>query len=380
MTIREAVLKSMEELKDPCTPNDILQHISKKKYYSTANVGDIIETPGKFIRSGDTRVKQIKKGGRFYYYLTKNEESIDFDNFEKNGNQSLKKQPAKAEPAKNELATDIESSKKQQSEPPKEQPKIEIEPAKKPVTDKIDFVEQKEEQQKIQQKAKNEEKIKERDLHILLSSYLKDSGIYPKTIFHEKSFHEKDGHQVWMHPDMVGIRFLKLQNTVNQKFLKTINRMDTFKLYSYELKVKVNGDSELKEAFFQAVSNSSWANYGYLVALEINNKKEFRDEMERLSQSFGIGVIELKSQPFQSKVVFPAKYRELDFKTMDKLCRINKEFEKFIEQAENLMTIDERNYIAVEKEFGEFCDKYLVNDSDIRKYCLEKKIPVEDEE
>ena len=39
----------------------------------------------------------------------------------------------------------------------------------------------------------------------------------------------------------------------------------------------------------------------------------------------------MNANPYQSKVLFPAKYRELDFKTIDKLCKINKDFEKFIE-------------------------------------------------
>jgi len=72
---------------------------------------------------------------------------------------------------------------------------------------------------------------------------------------------------------MVGIKFLNLQTKASQNFLKSINRVDTFKLSSYKIKKKINSDSDLKKAFFQAVSNLSWANYGYLVAFE------FRDSL-----------------------------------------------------------------------------------------------------
>ena len=65
-----------------------------------------------------------------------------------------------------------------------------------------------------------------------------------------------------------------------------------------EIKKEINTDYELKKSYFQAVSNSSWANYGYLVALEISDN--LKDEMERLNQSFGIGIIELKSNPYES--------------------------------------------------------------------------------
>jgi hypothetical protein len=177
---------------------------------------------------------------------------------------------------------------------------------------------------------------------------------------------------MWTHPDMVGIRFLKLQNKTSQNFLKAINQIDTFKMSSYEIKKELNSDSELKKAFFQAVSNSSWANYGYLVAFEISDS--LKDEMERLNQSFGIGIIELKANPYQSRMLFQANYRELDFKTIDKLCKLNKEFEKFIEQTEKLMTAEERYYRSTEKELDDFCDKYFENDTEVQKYCKDKNL------
>ncbi len=102
--------------------------------------------------------------------------------------------------------------------------------------------------------------------------------------------------------------------------------------------------------------------------------------MERLNQSFGIGIIKLNANPYQSRVLFPAKYRDLDFKTIDKLCKINKEFEKFIEQTEKLMTAEERYYKSTEKELNEFCDDYFANDSEVEKYCKDKHIPIEIEE
>lgn len=213
----------------------------------------------------------------------------------------------------------------------------------------------------------------ERDLHKLLSSYLKNTKIYSKTIFHEQSKFGKDNNQIWTHPDMVGVKFLNLQTKVSQNFLKSINRVDTFKLSSYEIKKEINSDSELKKAYFQAVSNSSWANYGYLVAFEFSDS--LSDEMERLNQSFGIGIIELNANPYQSKILFPATYRDLDFKTIDKLCKINKEFEQFIEQTDRLMTAQERYYKSTEKELDEFCDDYFENDTEIEKYCKEYNIP-----
>jgi hypothetical protein len=177
---------------------------------------------------------------------------------------------------------------------------------------------------------------------------------------------------------MVGIRFLKLQSKASQNFIKAINQVDTFKMFSYEIKKEINSDTELKKAFFQAVSNSSWANYGYLVAFEISDS--LTEEMERLNQSFGIGVIELNANPYQSKILFQPTYRPLDFKTIDKLCKLNKEFEKFFEQTEKLMTAQERYYKSTEKELDDFCDDYFNNDTEMLNYCKDKYIPFDDEE
>ena len=99
--------------------------------------------------------------------------------------------------------------------------------------------------------------------------------------------------------------------------------------------------------------------------------------MGRLNQSFGIGIIELNANPYQSKVLYPAVFRDLDFKTIDKLCKMNKEFEKFIEQTEKLMTASEKYVSGAEKELDEFCDNYFANDTEVENYCKEKHIPTE---
>jgi hypothetical protein len=195
---------------------------------------------------------------------------------------------------------------------------------------------------------------------------------------HEESKNSKDDHQKWIHPDMIGIEFLNLTSKVNKAFMKILNKADTFKITSYEIKKEINTDYELKKSYFQAVSNSSWANYGYLVALEISDN--LKDEMERLNQSFGIGIIELKSNPYESRILFQAKFKELDFKTIDKLCKVNEKYEKFIELTERILTIDERNYKSIENELNQFCDDYFVNDSQIEQYCKDKLIPYDNGE
>jgi hypothetical protein len=326
MTLKEAVLLSLNDINEITNYLAVQNKIVEKNYYDFGQAktpgATISAVLGDFIRNGDTRVKRIKHdNGTYWYYLTKNEENIGVEVLS--------------------CSTSINSSE----------------------TTKSKVV-----------KSDKQKTYDERDLHKLLSSYLKNTCIYSKTIFHEQS-NGKDNNQIWTHPDMVGIKFLNLQTKVSQNFLKSIKRIDTFKLHSYELKKEINNDSELKKAYFQAVSNSSWANFGYLVAFEFSDS--LIEEMERLNQSFGIGIIELNSNPYRSKVLFPAKSRELDFKTIDKLCKINKDFEKFIEQTEKLLTAEERYFKSTEKELDEFCDNYFDNDTEVEQYCKDKNIPTE---
>lgn len=110
------------------------------------------------------------------------------------------------------------------------------------------------------------------------------------------------------------------------------------------------------------------------MAFEIS--ESLSEEMERLNQSFGIGIIELKANPYESKILFQPKYKILDFKTVDKWCKINKEFEKFIEQVEKLMTASDKYAASTEKELDEFCDDYFSNDTEVINYCKQKNIPL----
>jgi len=315
MTIKEAILKSLDDTKSMANANEIYDHIVKQGYYSFGAKKPLDVLSGELrllIIKGDSRIKRFKVLGKTYkYYLTKYEHSL------LNG-------------------------------------ELDFEPIAEPIkVNKKDFY--------------------ERDLHVLLSTYLKSTYSFSKTIFHEQSSNSKDSHQKWVHPDLIGIQFINLQSKINQTFLKAINRLDTFKISSFEVKKEINSDYELKKSFFQAVSNSSWANYGYLVAFEISDS--LNEEMERLNQAFGIGIIELKANPFESKILYQPKYKDLDFQTIDKLCKINKDFEKFIEQVEKLMTASDKYYKSTEKELEEFCDDYFSNDAEIEKYCNEKYIP-----
>jgi hypothetical protein len=107
------------------------------------------------------------------------------------------------------------------------------------------------------------------------------------------------------------------------------------KLYSFELKRSLSF-ANLREAFFQAVSNSSWAHEGYLVAADISADEDFRGELRRLSASFGIGVIRIAlDDPDSSEVLFPAREKDIiDWDTLNKLT-MNKDVEELLVRIRN---------------------------------------------
>lgn len=206
--------------------------------------------------------------------------------------------------------------------------------------------------------------FKERDLHKILSSFVfSDSHFkcYTKTIYHEVSSRRKKGKNEWLHPDIVGIRypFDDFGNDTRQ-LMKSMSH-SSYKLFSFEMKISITF-STLREYFFQAVSNSSWANEGYLVALKYDQDPDFMDELRRLNSSFGIGFIKLNIEDYtQSEILLSARESELDWNTIDRLCEENKNFKSFVHTIASDLDVDEmRNpndfdeVFSTDEEFQEY--------------------------
>jgi hypothetical protein len=75
MTIKEAILKSLEDIGGLTNYTDVTSHIISNKYYDFKDAKTPMATVsahlGDFIRIGDTRIKRIKQeGGGYGYYLT----------------------------------------------------------------------------------------------------------------------------------------------------------------------------------------------------------------------------------------------------------------------------------------------------------------------
>ncbi len=221
---------------------------------------------------------------------------------------------------------------------------------------------------------KQKTSFNERDLHPLLVKFLdKDPNfnLQCKTIYHEKCKKTSAGKALWNYPDIVGVYFPQNDRHKNYK-IETLEFLhhtgqNSYKLFSFELKIRINF-SNLKESYFQAVSNSTWANEGYLVVFNIDD--EFLNELRRLNQSFGIGVIKLESEISNSKILLPAKEREIDIPTLNMLVEQSPEdFKPFMEKINK--QIEKGLDTAV--DMGEFFDEAL-DDEAMRKYIEDKGI------
>ena len=215
------------------------------------------------------------------------------------------------------------------------------------------------------------EKFTERDLHPLLvkfaDSFYHFRGAKLKTIFHENSLKQKKGYNKWIHPDLVGVYFsfndkLREYEKVIIDFQNDFSITAT-KLFSFELKIRVD-ISNLREYYFQAVSNSSWANEGYLVTLKLD--EEVIEEARRLANSFGIGLIKLDAENIEEgQILVPATYhKEIDIDSMDRLASENKDFANFLQNI-----IDDKKIKKVNSRY----DK-VMEDSEIYKYLNDKAI------
>ncbi|WQV06365.1 hypothetical protein KVK77_05215 [Helicobacter pylori] len=221
----------------------------------------------------------------------------------------------------------------------------------------------------------------ERDLHELLVKFLSENPDFKllcKTIYDKKGKKGKGkrGKNKWNYPDIVGVYFPYNKyfpyNGYKEETLKFLHHtgQKRHKLFSFELKIKLNL-SNLKASYFQAVSNSSWANEGYLVVFEEIEDKVL-GELRRLNQSFGIGVIKLESEVSDSKILLPAKEREIDIPTLNMLVEQSPEnFRPFMRK------INEQIEKGLDTPIEIDCLDIVLDDEAMQKHIKDKGIKTE---
>lgn len=188
------------------------------------------------------------------------------------------------------------------------------------------------------QDAKQEGIPLESELYPILMAYLESQhSLHCMRIDERRSKNSmgpKGNH--WLHPDIVALEATtEGWKGVVKDCLRHIGGTRA-RVLSYEVKRKLTR-SNVRESFFQAVSNSSWANEAYLVAASVNDDAE--SELRMLSSLHGVGLLVLDHEdPSESEVVLPARPKpEMDWLSVDRLVRENEDFGDFIDRVDDYL-------------------------------------------
>jgi len=186
--------------------------------------------------------------------------------------------------------------------------------------------------------------LKEHDLYPLLCRYLHaEFGIYPKRI-DEKRASNRNGPKgnIWLFPDLVAMEDLGSDWHKDIRDCVRHYGDPRCRLWSFEVKLKLNR-SNVREAWFQTVSNSSWANQGYLVAAEVEDASTMK-ELRLLAAAHGIGliVLDVEDPTEGSEIRIPARERnEVDWDACNRLAEENPDFRGFIRSVRQFHQTDD---------------------------------------
>jgi hypothetical protein len=169
-------------------------------------------------------------------------------------------------------------------------------------------------------------KQREHDLYPILSEFLwSEFSLYSKRIDEKRSRNSQgSGGNHWLFPDLFGLE--NLSREWHPEIKECVNQISDrkTKLWSFEVKKLINR-SNVRESYFQAVSNSSWANFGYLVTAEIQGAER---EVRMLAGLHGIGLIKLDIEsPADSEIIIPSRERvDIDWNVANRLAEENSDF------------------------------------------------------
>lgn len=173
----------------------------------------------------------------------------------------------------------------------------------------------------------------EHDLYPMLIEYLDGAvNLKCKRIDERRSANTKgSGGNQWLHPDIVAME--PLDEAWNESVRTCVRQGNdtSVRLWSFEVKKELTRGN-VRKCFFQAVSNSSWANFGYLVATSMSDGVE--SELQMLSSLHGIGVLLLDVRDlFSSQILIPAKEKSaVDWLSANRIVLENPDFKEYIEQ------------------------------------------------
>lgn len=175
--------------------------------------------------------------------------------------------------------------------------------------------------------------LNEHALYPLLAQFLsvEKLGVRAMRIDEKRSANRAgSGGNEWLHPDLVGLEDLTTDWARGLRECVSVMGAVRARLWSFEVKLLLNR-SNARKSYFQAVSNSSWANFGYLVAATVEGDGTLK-ELRMLAAAHGIGLIQLDvTNPTESQILIPARERnEVDWDMCNRLTTENPDFADFI--------------------------------------------------
>lgn len=186
--------------------------------------------------------------------------------------------------------------------------------------------------------------LTEHDLYPLLCRYLHaEFGVYPKRI-DEKRASNRNGSNGnrWLFPDLVAMEDLGREWHKDIRDCVRQYGDPRCRLWSFEVKLRLTR-SNVREHWFQTVSNSSWANLGYLVAAEVEGADTMK-ELRLLAAAHGIGliVLDVEDPTEGSEIRIPARERgEVDWDACNRLAEENADFRDFIRSVRQFHQTDD---------------------------------------
>lgn len=172
----------------------------------------------------------------------------------------------------------------------------------------------------------------EADLYPILQTFLLErENIVTKRIREQASSNRRgrNGNK-WLHPDLVGM------HAPGRDWLEVVRRCSMelptrkAKLVAVEVK-RTLSTGDVRQYFFQTVSNSTWANRAYLAACEIRGEDTWR-ELETLCAAHGIGYIRIDPEdPDGCRILIPAREREeIDWASANRVAAENSDFRDYL--------------------------------------------------
>ncbi|MCB1306419.1 MAG: hypothetical protein KDK37_19150, partial [Leptospiraceae bacterium] len=111
--------------------------------------------------------------------------------------------------------------------------------------------------------------VNERELDGPLVEFLQQRlGVQAQPIQHPGGQRKETGSNRWRYPDLVGFsNYNGLSEPV--RHLASSTGAGFLELYSFEVKIRLETIAEVRQAFFECLGNSGWANQRYVVAANI---------------------------------------------------------------------------------------------------------------